>query len=333
MKQNLVRFLCAGALSAGAISLHAAPAAAGGTIFAVMTLTNATSQCIPIPASGAKTSSAWGTQGNTMDFSSEYMVMPDGTPPRFLAPGQTMLWGTKSNGGTFATSGTGGSLTIPLASQNATMSWSVPWSYFNGVGGSASGSASAQDTGGFAPTTPFEMAWQSGGCGDNTCNFEFQISGGPPPSPGIPAGQLGSGQCMSMPTGSVDGQSASGITVLRSPDGSTTLEIVPNTFGTPSQWGGVLTLSGPNGTWLAPSNTVVAAQMTETGNFVAFDSYGDVVWQSSTGYPGAFLAVGSTSLAVEHPERICFSVGGRELCENVDHDDWVAPITPKQVAQ
>jgi hypothetical protein len=53
MKRNMTRVLGAGALVAGAISFHAAPAAASGTIFAVVTLTNETSQCIPIPLSGA----------------------------------------------------------------------------------------------------------------------------------------------------------------------------------------------------------------------------------------------------------------------------------------
>ena len=34
--------------------------------------------------------------------------LPDGTPPRILMPGQTILWGTRSNGGFGATTGTGG---------------------------------------------------------------------------------------------------------------------------------------------------------------------------------------------------------------------------------
>ncbi len=336
MKRNIVRVVGASAIVAAAISLHAAPAAASGTIFAVVTLTNATRQCIPIPFSGAQTGSAWGTQGYTMDYSPTYIVMADGTPARFLAPGQTMLWGTKSNGGTGATSGTGGSLTIPLASQNATMSWSVPWSYFNGLGGDASSSQGAPQTGSFPSPTPFTMAGGGLGCsgdGDNTCEFAFTLGGGPAPTPGAPPNTLGSGMCLSMPTGSTSGQSATGTTLITSTDGSTTLSIIPNTFGTPSQSGGVLMLSGPNGTWQAPSNTVIAAQITETGNFVAWDSYGDIVWQSGTSDPGAILAVGPTSLAVSHAEKICFPFMGREYCEYVNHDDWTAPIAPTQVAQ
>lgn len=118
------------ALALGGALLPATPAAADGTIYAVISLTNNTNQTIQIPFSGAHTPQLWGTEGNTLDLASEYIVMPDGSPPRILGPGQTMLWGTKSNGGFLATTGTGGSLSIPSA--NATITWSVPWSFFNG---------------------------------------------------------------------------------------------------------------------------------------------------------------------------------------------------------
>ena len=55
-------------LALGAVLLHAAPAGADGIIYAVISLTNDTNQCISIPFSGAHTPQLWGTQGDTNDF-------------------------------------------------------------------------------------------------------------------------------------------------------------------------------------------------------------------------------------------------------------------------
>src|SRR5271166_3321949 len=84
------------ALTLGFACLHAVLASADGTIYAVVTLTNNTARTISIPSSGAHTPQAWGTEGNTLDLASQYVVKADGSPPGILGAGQTMLWSTKS---------------------------------------------------------------------------------------------------------------------------------------------------------------------------------------------------------------------------------------------
>jgi hypothetical protein len=118
--------------------LRGAPAEAD-QIFAEIYLYNNTSQDIVTPSNGAQTPQLWGTHGNTFDSAGNFVVKLDnsGAPPNCLGPQQTAFWGTKSNGGFLATTGTGGSLAIPAA--NAAITWSAPWSYFNGVGGGCDG--------------------------------------------------------------------------------------------------------------------------------------------------------------------------------------------------
>jgi hypothetical protein len=182
-------------LAPAGVLLGSAPAYADGQIFAVVTLTNNTQLPISIPFSDAHTGSAWGTRGDPMAYISPgWTAMPDGTPPRILMPGQTMLWGTKSNGGFGATTGTGGYLVINLPEdQTFAMSWSVPWCVFNGS--FCLTEASAQDNvsepSGFTAGDPNTSSGTVVGCsgdGDNTCVFEFAIGGGPntpPVTPGV----------------------------------------------------------------------------------------------------------------------------------------------------
>jgi hypothetical protein len=339
MFSTRLRALGACAVALSGVTLFAKTAAADDTIYAVVTLTNDTTSCIAIPASGASTSNVWGTQGDTLrDFggggSGGFLVMPDGTPPRMLAPGQTMLWGTKSTG---FMGGTGGSLSIPLPGETLSMSWSVPWSYYNGLGGYASGTPSENDGGGFPPPQPFHIQGGAQSCGPggtafgyNTCVFDFAITGGPPKgTPG--AGTMTGGQCMAMPTQCPAGVQCNIATQsLVSQDGSTRLSIQGGqSFGAQSSWGGVLQLSGPNGaSWSSRVYDVVAAQMGDDGNFVAYDSWGNVVWQSGTaGNPGAFLFVSPSQVSVDVPEQICTGFGRFRHCQTYDLAMWTATAT------
>jgi hypothetical protein len=339
MRLPLMRLLAVAAvLAAGGVILGAAPAYASGQIFAVVTLTNNTNTLIQIPFSGASTPGAWGTQGNTLQGFSGYEVMPDGTPPRILAPGQTMLWGTKSDGGFLSTSGTGGSLSIPLPEdQEAAMQWSVPWSYFNGgfPPQNPNGSASVSDGSGFPPAQPFTISGGALACGpdgNNTCLFAFVLAGGPSAAAAT-VGELVGGQSISMPASCPSGVTCNSAThSLTSPDGSTTLAIQAgqccfgSCWGCQGAWGGVLDLVDGSSTWSAGIDDIVAAQMGTDGNFVAYDANGDIVWQSDTsGHPGAFLSVTASEVSVMVPDgTVCLPRLG---CVPVDETLWSASAT------
>jgi hypothetical protein len=267
-----------------------------GTIYAVIWLVNNSNTCLSIPFSGASTPDAWGTDGDTQQNYPGYVVMPDGTPPRILAPGQTMLFGTKSDGGFGAMSGTGGSLSIPFSDgETASMSWSVPWSYFNGLGGSAAGSAGMSEPG-FPAPQPFTINGGCIGCSPpgypQACSFVFTLAGGPPGGLAPPPNQLPPGVCISLPTSGAPGSSSSpGIHSLASPDGLTTL-----TFQE-----GKLVLLGPsaNSNWSSDLGHGVVAQMRTDGNFVMYDASADVIWQTNTsGHPGAYLSVDPGTVSV-----------------------------------
>lgn len=279
------------------VTVGAAPASADGMIYAVVTLTNDTNSLIQIPFSGASTPDAWGTEGNTMQSSAaSYEVMPDGTPPRVLAPGQTMLWGTKSNGGLLSTSGTGGQLSIPLPDENQTayMNWSNPWSYWNGFGGGASGNQWTTNGTGFQGPNPYTITGGADSCGgDNTCLYSFALQGGPP-APAYTPGVLNSGQVMSMPTQCPSYVACkAAVTELTSSGGSTTFAFQGS--GDPASqatWGGTLRLTYQGQTASLQTPYIAAAQMLANGDFVAYDADGDTVWQSNTaGNSAAFLTV------------------------------------------
>jgi hypothetical protein len=255
-----------------------------------------------------------------------------------LAPGQTMLWGTKSTG---FMGGTGGSLNIPLGSQTANVWWAIPWNYYNGLGGSASGIPTMNNGGGFPPPNPYSISGGAMSCGPggtawgyNTCVFSFELTGGPPPTPGDTNG-LGASQCMAMPTQCPAGvQCSSATSSIVSSDGSTRLVIQGGQSGLSGQsaWGGVLELIGPNGTWSSHVYDVVAAQMGADGNFVAYDAWGNVVWQSGTsGNSSNFLHVDSSQMSIETPQMICAGSGIFRRCHVYDSIDWTAYATSSTV--
>jgi len=323
MKRTLMRLLAVAAILVPVgVLLGAAPAYAGGQIFAVLYLTNNTQLPISIPFSGAYTPDAWGTQGNPMDhISPGWIVMPDGTPPRMLMPGQTMLWGTKSNGGLFATSGTGGSLSIPLPEdQTGHINWSVPWSFFNGgfPPQGAYGNANVSTSGGFKPPYPYTVPANGttfSGCsgnGPNTCIFGFVINGGqgvPAPTPGA----LVADQSISEPSTCPSNTTCHpAIHSLTSPDGSTTLDINYGCNLGPHQQqsGGVLELGNrfTQARWREPACNIIGAQMQSDGNFVAWDAAGDIVWQTNTFVPGAYLSVSTSKVSVLVNSYVCSPV-------------------------
>jgi hypothetical protein len=183
----------------------ATPAKAGGQIFAEIYLQNNTSYAIPIPFSGAQTPQLWGTYGNTLDSAGQFSVMPDGTPPRCLGPGQVMFFGTKSNGGFGATTGTGGTLAIQQANPSgtapnaATISWSAPWGYFNGLWDSCAGSGPLPPP--FGPGAGPNITVTGGAVGGeiggsngathNACSFVFVLN----ETPNAPAASAATSTC------------------------------------------------------------------------------------------------------------------------------------------
>jgi hypothetical protein len=318
--KSLVRAMVAFVVGLGAVALHASPAAAAGQNFSVVTVTNGTSLTLQI---SSHTPDAWGTQGTT-PVTGPYKAMPDGSPPAQLAPGDTMYFGTKSNGKTGATSGNGGTLTIPLGTgadiPTATLQWSNPWE-LPGVGGCGfNQSASvAVPSGGFPSPTPFTATGAITQYTDSSCSiafFAFTVGGGAP-GPTMTQGELVAGQSMSPPTSCPSGVTcSSGIHSLTSADGSTTLWFDTAYFGSgPSSWGGNLKLTGPNGTWSGPWMALL--EMQPGGNLVGYDAGGNVVWSTGTSSAGDFLEVGTNDFSVLWPTSICTRFGCRFVGDEI----------------
>jgi len=306
-----------------------APAGADGTIYGAITLTNNTNQPLSIPSSGASTPQVWGLSQGASSYYPFYVAMPDGSPPTVLPAGQTMLFGSQSNGGFLATTGTGGWLSIPAASD--TITWSVPWAAFNGTLDQCSGgvwttacfmSPIACVNGG-ASSFPSNMIVSGGvyAAGDNTCWFAYVVN------PTSPAGYsstasrntLSSGQSISWPTSCPISASScrGGNNNVTSTDGSMTLSIVRSASGLAAS-GGLLTLVGPGTSWsAAQAGAAVVAVMQSDGNFVAFDAGGKQVWSSGTsGHPGAFLSVDSlnaNAFILVPPNIVIWSAIGNQL--------------------
>jgi hypothetical protein len=350
MKRTLVGLLAATALLAPAdVVLGTTPANASGQIFAVVWLTNDTQTPFSIPFSGAYTPSAWGTQGNTLQNYNPgpggWIAEPDGTPPRELMPGQTMLWGTKSDGGFAATSGTGGSLTfeLPAEDQTATVNWSVPWSYFNGLPGGANASVSIPQPSGFAPSEPYMKGGSFSGCSGagqpNTCVFGLSIKGGPD-GPAFRPGVLRAGQSISVPTTCPASSCESALHSLTSADGSTTLGFEGGcNLGRQQQSGQILAFGDriTHTSWQESACDIIGAEMLPDGNFVAWNSYGDVVWQTGTHTPGAFLSVTASKVSVLVARLECQPVfiRGELRCDfhTVDMTLWSATAQPSPPVQ
>jgi hypothetical protein len=310
--------------------LCAPTALASGQIFAEITLTNNTGECIA--TTSAHTPQLWGTSYNTEENAGSYVVMPDGSPPQVLAPNQTMLWGSKSNGGFGAMTGTGGTLQIPIAGQ--TLSWSSPWAFFNGnpIGSNCNGKPGAVNKNTFSPSAflsccapdsnnlaapdPYCHKNGEGNCavssGANTCVFAYYLylkpgMTAPPGSANCnnltTQGKMLSGQGMSWPTSCPAARCPGGNSVVRSPDGSTTLSIQRTASGlAPS--GGALALFSPFGSWRSPVTSAVEAILQPDGDLVAIDASGTVIWNTKTfGYPGSVLTVGSSEAEIVTPRN------------------------------
>ena len=143
------------AFALGVVIMRATPAAAAPSN-AEITLFNNTGCTWPVVVGGASVGGAWSPE-----------------PPTSIAPGQTLSFGSASNGG--VATGTGGTLPIALDTGPASITWSVPWGVFNGGWQDPSGSTdNSKDSG--------SSYWVSGGpssCGGqgvDTCLFSYEIS-------------------------------------------------------------------------------------------------------------------------------------------------------------
>lgn len=285
-----------------AATFHASPAFAGD-IFAVIWITNNTNTDFCIPDGNAHVDGVWNPQGTAGGV----LATSDGSPARVLGHGQAMSFGSKANGGIWP-SGTGGSLTIPLqpmpangtcpnGTTSANFSWSAPWSYFNGAGGSCDAETSISQPDGY-PTTYSTRLLSSSTDGSSTFLARFEIDDSRPAGPTI-AGDLLIGQ--SMPRSTAHNH-------VTSTDGSTTLSLADD--------GSLYLYDHNNGaSWSNHNYTGVLAMMGSDGNFVVFDLNDRVVWSSGTsGHPRAFLGVTPALATIGEMNTICVPSGNFKRC-------------------
>lgn len=163
----------------GGQALQPLPAVADGTIFALVTLTNNSSTTISLPAGNAHSDQGdqgFGLPSGATDFG---MPGPGGLPAAILGPGQTTVFGTMSNGGFLAPSGTGGHLDVPQAGK--TVTWQAPWGNFNGLFDTCSSTITndpppSGSTFTDPPSVTITGGYVSFGYGPNTCVFDFIIN-------------------------------------------------------------------------------------------------------------------------------------------------------------
>ena len=242
-----------------------------GTIFANLYIYNNSNYMIPISSSDL--GGVWSKAPNP----SGEVENGDGSPVKMLAGGQTMAWGSASNGGILP-NGTGGKITLtsPLGT-TTTIEWSVPWCYFNGCGGDAS----VHITGDNGVTVNSESCNQN-----NTCLFTFTYSYLGGYTTYCPNNATNCSYTMSDNMFHARGSANDRVT---SPDGR---------FQTRMQTDGNLVLYDWNNNALWASNTwntnASYAVMQEDGNFVLYDWNGKALWSSGTwGNPDAFLSMQS----------------------------------------
>src|ERR1700722_13320286 len=281
-------------------------AMANGTIFAVVSITNKTDQTIMAPFSGASTPQVWGTEGNTLDLASELVVMPDGTPPRILGPGQTMLFGTKSNGKFLATTGTGGSLEIA----GSKITWSAPWAFFNGAfPADVCNSKISPESAGSVFSSGMMIIGGPSNSGNNTCNFSFGIvAKSMARKPLVGSRQaMSQDESISWPTSCPNHMTcidrSSSLYFLESPDRSVRLAIVRDITAGRSPAGGRLVLRTANGSvvWTSAPGIVVAT-MQSNGEFVFYNAAGQAVWTAPPGnHPRAVLTVAGSGMTITDP--------------------------------
>jgi hypothetical protein len=176
MKHKIMESVVAVGIALGAISLHAAPAAAlGPTIDANVSFTN-NSSC-PITLQNANCSAG---------------IFTD-SPPTTVQPNQTVHWQSSSNNSIDGTGGASGSVQIVLptsqigqgndsSSPNPYLDWDIPWSYINGLWGGAS---TYVDTGDgnqcygascAIPNGAWVLTLNVDGCGEDDCEFDWTLS-------------------------------------------------------------------------------------------------------------------------------------------------------------
>jgi len=179
--RSFARLTLVFALSVGVPLFYAAPAKSSGTIYAVITLTNGTSAALTLSKPG--TSTVWGISPPWLTYLAGLVMLSNGSPPAMLGPGSAMVWGSASNGGPLATTGTGGSVVINEA--NVTLTWSVPWTAenigppFPGCNYSIKSNGSSTFVTAVIANLGVGNAWGTATPDNKTCEFDFVAT--PPP--------------------------------------------------------------------------------------------------------------------------------------------------------
>jgi hypothetical protein len=210
------------------------------------------------------------------------VVSQNGAPIVMLGAGQMMDFAsaTDDNWPNWS-EGTGGAFTFYLPAGTANMSWGIPWSYFNGLGGYVWSDFPPPSDPAFTA-----LATGGGGCGSNgTCIFQFEIGSSENNAPAN--GQMQPDQCLSRGVWPLDH--------VTSANGRFTLQI---------QTDGNLVLvdygeNPPHPLWATNTSNSDAnvAYMQSDGNFVLLDLYGGAWWTSNTaGNPGAYLTVNDSGV-------------------------------------
>jgi hypothetical protein len=181
MRHLLMRMAVAFTITFGVLALRAAPAQAI-TSFAEVEFINNTSCQFSIPSAQWNVGSTWHTPYGAWPN-------PSAAPPMTVLAGQTVTWGSSSDGGG-AFAGTGGKVIVNLPDvlapdgqtktegQSATLAWSLPWTYFNwGLGGFGLQQPSTNDTK-TSDGNLYRLDQGVVGCdatGDS-CMFEYEVT-------------------------------------------------------------------------------------------------------------------------------------------------------------
>jgi hypothetical protein len=246
---------------------------------------------------------------------------PDGSPAAILGPGQTMIVQSESNSGVWP-SGTGGSITIPGA---GTLTWSVPWAWFNGgLGEGCSSNTTAQASSGNTFGTPAGGTLTGGatGAGQAGCAFSFGIT--PVSTAAKATSSLHANEALSRgaaENNSITGTGPNGVsyTLTLGDDGN--LVASQHTPLAAGQFTDRVV-------WATNTNNGDVALMQDDGNFVLLDTGGHTVWASNTaGHPGAFVVPagsgpGSDTLvpAVVAPNPLWWGQSCNGVCGNPPHN-------------
>ncbi len=261
--RTLARLVFAFVVVLGAMLLRASPAAAGSTIYAVLSLTNETPNTVTLSGS---VSGSWNSPGAQGDGSVD-VANPNGV---VLGPGQTVVWGSVRNNGFLGTNGTGGSVWFSLGGgETGTVTWSSPWSFFNGLGGYCGGGASTS-AGPSSFSSAITVVGGATSSGADTCVYTYGLTEA--------TGTLGSAMALYRGQG------------VRSNDGR--FELTMQTDGNLVMYFGTTALWGSN-TFGTDGQLAV---MQSDGNLVVYDSNMHALWASNeVAYfqytPGASLSI------------------------------------------